>query len=274
MNRRPSLHIGLLCLAALLVLPAALRADKFFDLRGGIGWLTDQTRVVDAGFPHPGDQPGDINKYNIFAVPVFDLLFGWDAEPLVSVVRLNISLSGTNTKFFDNGAEPAPGAPFDNTLNTSRFRSKNYSLSFSEYWPLPVFDDLIVLSPCVELKLGHYLDPSAGQEFVSAAVKPASDHWFSFLKLGLKVQLDLDDWSFFAEYRYPVLGLLTDGFTRDNRREDAFWGGITKNFDQWFVSLGYEGTTFLFSNTVLTGFREKYLRKSSMTLSLASGVKF
>jgi len=271
MNHKIALPTFLLLLLLLLDVSKS-RAEGFFEIRGGLGWFGNQTRAeLLNGL---GDPAGTVNRYDILGVPSFDILVGWETEPLLSVVRINVSLSGTNTVFLDNGTEPDVTNPRYGTLHSSKFRTKNYGISFSEYLPFGLFGDKLTLSPCFELKLGHYLDPSAGQEFVLQNVKPASDHWFGFLKLGLKAQVDLGQWSIFAEYKYPVFGLLTDGFTGDNRREDTLWTGVTWNLEKAYFSAGYEGSTFLFSNSVMNSLGESYVKKTFATIVLVVGVKF
>jgi hypothetical protein len=272
MNLKITSTASLVLLFSLAIVSTA-GAEGFVELRGGLAWFNTTCKVIDRVNPL-GDRVGAVNDYSLLGVPSFDLLVGWTADPFLSVIRVNVGLSDTNATFYENGVEPVSNSARYELLHSSWFHSKNYSLSFTEYLPIRLFKKALVVSPCLEIKIAHYLDPSAGSEFIATSVRPASDHWFSFLKAGLKIEYKADPWAVSAEYKYPFFGVLTDNFTLDNRREDAVWAGITYNLDKIYFTAGYEGSAFVYSHEVRTGNGEKYVRKNFGTVLVSLGLKF
>lgn len=159
-----------------------------------------------------------------------------------------------------------------NSKPTNRyFVARAFSIEFGEYFPFSFLGDKLKISPGIDIKFAHYNDVSAMGEFT----KPTKDYMYTFLRLALKAEFKFTHWGLGTEYRYPLLGSLTDKLLKENRYETYL--NIYGRYDYTetlYLKFGYDYSKLTYHNTLLNSVGQSYSYRSRGTLYLTLGFNF
>jgi hypothetical protein len=250
-----------LVIAAFFALTAGLTAKELPDLtslpkgfnlelRGGFAGLDTRMKNGDTHF--------------LFPAGSVDVIGTWSAKFLESRFRFNLTLADTNTIYFRNGTET--NSPYTNKI----LRARNYSISFREGWPFRFLNNRFHIVPSVELKIAHYTDLSAASEFVDRT----TDWMFSFLNLGLELRWEDEWYALRCSYHYPLFGVLTDNWLKENRNEDEFEISGRLKYKNGWLALGFDAFTLRYSQDTRNGDGIAYDTKNHSMGFIAIGYSF
>lgn len=228
----------------------AIRAP-YLELRGGAAVLSTTMKNRDS--------------HVLMPVPTFDLITGWEAGWLETRVRINVTLADTNTAYIRNGI--VTNSPY---YPRAQLLARNYFLSVRESVPIRPFHGPFSLLPSLELKMAHYNDLSAASEFTNRT----TDWLFSFLNAGLELRFDTSRLGVYASYHYPLFGVLTDAWLREERQEDEFEVSGRLKWRNGWLSVGYNGFTLRYVQDTRNGAGVLYDRKTHAAVFASLGWRF
>jgi hypothetical protein len=257
--RRSHFHGIASALAAFLLafcftLAQDLRASGFLELQAGGGiWASEINRAPVRPLVYT------------FLAPDFGLSIGWNTGFWNSELRIGAYFATTNNTVMTNG-ENIP-----ETENTNRnLITRNVTIQFSEYYKFSFFNGVIDLSPGLDVKFAYYDDISSGTEYTNST----TDYMHAFLKVGLKLDVNINHLTVSASYKYPLLGALTDRIMHENRWEDDIAFSLTYYMDRFYFKAGYNRYSLIYANPVLTGSGYRYPSRTMNSIFGAIGIRF
>jgi hypothetical protein len=252
--QRYNLKSLFLILALILVfscsalLSASTEKKGFLELRGGLANYSAQVTNRTFGFNFPS----------------VDLTIGGKIGYMQSIFNIGFFGATTNSIQTING----------NTTNSGEtnrlFIARAFSLEFTEYFPITLLGEKFTLSPGIDIKFAHYNDVSAEKEFSN----PTKDYMYTFLRLALKAEARFSSISIGAEYRYPILGNLTDKILKENRFETYLNIYARYDYSELYAKFGFDYSKLTYSNPLLNSAGQSYRFRSLGTLYISLGVKF
>jgi len=251
--RHTNLKNILITLLFLCAIAAPLSANGFFDIRAG--YSTHTVKLSNT--------LKQSNVTHLYIAPSVDINIGYKSDIFLSIFNLSLWVADTNSKHFINGT-------ITNTELTNRlFYARAWSFSFTEYVPITIKDRIRVM-PGIDVKFAHYNDISAGTEFT----EPTTDYMYTFLRLALRTDMKISDFKVGLEYKYPLLGKLTDKLWNENRSETYFHAFGEYHYSNFYARIGYDRSGFTYSNKVTTGEGWPYKYRVLNTIYLAVGGSF
>jgi hypothetical protein len=228
-------------------------AAGYVELRGGLSGWTSQL----------GHDKPYTNYF--FLGPSVDLNIGWITEEgWETVFGLGGMVALTNSGYSIDGNH-FDSSPFTNYK--SEFLVRNFSFSLSEYLNLELFKGALTLSPRLEARFARYDDISLKSEYTNST----TDYWTTCFRLGLRATAKINNVLISAQFKYPLLGVLTDKLLNENRNEYDMLFSVSYLMDKVYFSLGYNRYQLVYSNPIRNGSGQSYYSRIMNTGFVAIG---